>query len=63
VERAFIRGEEVFISSGLNPGDTVITTRLVDPLDNALVEIVGEPPADSAGAPPEPGSSEERDPA
>lgn len=40
VERAFIEGQEVFISQGLNPGDIVVTTRLVDPLENSLLEIV-----------------------
>jgi RND family efflux transporter MFP subunit len=32
-------GESVYISKGLNPGDTVITTRLIDPLENALLEV------------------------
>ena len=40
VEKAFIEGEEAFISAGLNPGDEVITTRLVDPLENSLLDIV-----------------------
>jgi RND family efflux transporter MFP subunit len=33
------RGEETFVGTGLNPGDRVITTRLVDPLENSLLEI------------------------
>jgi RND family efflux transporter MFP subunit len=32
-------GEKAYISDGLNPGDMVVTTRLVDPLENALLEI------------------------
>lgn len=39
VEVARIEGEKAFISSGLNPGDVVITTRLIDPLENTLIEI------------------------
>ena len=37
VER--IEGEYVYVSQGLNPGDTVILTRLIDPLENALLEF------------------------
>ncbi|MBW1889705.1 MAG: efflux RND transporter periplasmic adaptor subunit [Deltaproteobacteria bacterium] len=32
-------GQTVYISEGLSPGDTVITTRLIDPLENALLEV------------------------
>jgi len=32
-------GEDVFVSSGLTPGQTVITTRLSDPLEDALVAV------------------------
>ena len=42
VEKAFIEGEDVWIASGLNPGDLVVTTRLVDPLENSLLEIISE---------------------
>lgn len=34
------QGEETFVGTGLKPGDQVITTRLVDPLENSLLEIV-----------------------
>ena len=34
-----VEGEEAFISEGLAPGDPVIVTRLVDPLENVLLEI------------------------
>ena len=34
------QGEQTFVATGLNPGDRVITTRLVDPLENSLLEIV-----------------------
>ncbi len=33
-------GEEIFISKGLKPGDKVIITRLVAPLENSLLEII-----------------------
>jgi RND family efflux transporter MFP subunit len=32
-------GEEAFISKGLNPGQTVIVTRLTDPLENSLLAV------------------------
>ena len=38
---ARIEGEFVYVDQGLNPGDTVIVTRLIDPLENALLEIAG----------------------
>ncbi len=38
-----IEGEEAFISEGLTAGDQVIITRLVDPLENALLEIPDAP--------------------
>jgi len=34
-------GEEAFVSSGLNAGDEVITTRLINPLPGSLLEIIG----------------------
>ncbi len=34
------QGEQTFVATGLTPGDRVITTRLVDPLENSLLEIV-----------------------
>ncbi len=45
VSVARIEGEFVFVDQGLNPGDTVILTRLIDPLENALLDI-----ADAAAA-------------
>ena len=36
-------GEDVFVSSGLTPGQTVITTRLSDPLEDALVAVTINP--------------------
>jgi hypothetical protein len=44
---ARIQGEETLISGGLQPGDTVVVTRLVDPLENALLDIV---PVDNPGS-------------
>lgn len=34
-----IEGDRAFVSAGLKTGDLVITTRLVDPLENCLLEI------------------------
>ena len=31
--------DTVYVSAGLSAGDTVITTRLIDPLENALLEV------------------------
>jgi len=39
VEVARIEGEYTYVSGGLKNGDTVITTRLIDPLENSLLEI------------------------
>lgn len=41
VKVARIQGEEAVVEGGLSPGDRVIITRLVDPLENALLEITG----------------------
>lgn len=40
VEIARTQGEQSLISSGIAAGDQVIVTRLADPLENALLEIV-----------------------
>jgi RND family efflux transporter MFP subunit len=37
-----IEGEKAYVADGLNPGDRVITTRLIDPLENALLEIINK---------------------
>ena len=51
VEVARIQGEEAFVARGIDAGDRVITTRLVDPLENALLKILeNESRADAAGA-------------
>ena len=39
VEVVRIDGEYAYVADGLNVGDTVVTTRLIDPLENALLEI------------------------
>lgn len=39
VEVARSQNEFAFVSKGLRPGDLVITTRLIDPLENSLLEI------------------------
>ena len=43
VRVARIQGEEAFIAEGLQEGEQVIVTRLVDPLENALLTISGTP--------------------
>lgn len=35
-------GEDTFISGGIKTGDVVITTRLIDPLENVLLEIINQ---------------------
>lgn len=34
-----VEGEEAFVTGGLNAGDVVITTRLIDPMENSLLEL------------------------
>lgn len=41
-------GDTVYVSSGLNPGDNVIVTRLVDPLENALLDISSKIPIEES---------------
>ena len=36
---ARIDGEHAYVDRGLNPGDAVIVTRLIDPLENSLLKI------------------------
>lgn len=35
-----MKGEHIYISEGLEEGDTVLTTRLIDPLENTLLKII-----------------------
>lgn len=42
VEVARVQGEEAFVEKGLDTGDEVIITRLVDPLENALLEVINQ---------------------
>lgn len=42
VEVLRIDGEYAYVAQGLNVGDTVVTTRLIDPLENALLEITNK---------------------
>jgi membrane fusion protein, multidrug efflux system len=48
VQVARIEGETAYVASGLNPGDQVIRTRLVDPLENSLLDIVESPDEEQA---------------
>lgn len=52
VELLHERDNEAFVSSGLAPGDLVLTTRLVNPLENALLEVtvVDAEEAEEAGS-------------
>jgi RND family efflux transporter MFP subunit len=46
------QGEEAFISGGIQPGDEIIVTRLVNPLPNSLVEVMPDAqPADEVATP------------
>lgn len=47
VKVARIQGGEAFIESGVSPGDQLIVTRLVNPLENTLLEIK---PADESSS-------------
>jgi RND family efflux transporter MFP subunit len=42
VKVARMEGENAYVSDGLNAGDMVVTTRLIDPLENALLEITNK---------------------
>ena len=42
VNVARIEGENAYVYEGLKPGDMVVTTRLSDPLENALLEITNK---------------------
>jgi len=42
VKIARMEGEYAYVADGLNAGDMVITTRLSDPLENALLEITNK---------------------
>ncbi|MBR9980382.1 MAG: hypothetical protein KFF50_05080 [Desulfatitalea sp.] len=48
VEVARIEGETAYVATGLDPGDRVIRTRLVDPLENSLLEIIATAQEDKA---------------
>jgi hypothetical protein len=39
VQVAYSSGEDAYIAEGLAQGDVVIVTRLIDPLENTLVEL------------------------
>ncbi|MDY7031330.1 MAG: efflux RND transporter periplasmic adaptor subunit [Thermodesulfobacteriota bacterium] len=42
VKVARMEGENVYVCDGLKVGDMVVTTRLIDPLENALLEITNK---------------------
>ncbi len=43
VKIAYIEGDQAFVSAGLNSGDLVITTRLINPVENALLNVTKQP--------------------
>ena len=51
VRVARIQGEQAFVDQGLKAGEQVIVTRLVDPLENSLIEIRRTDPARDAKRP------------
>ena len=42
VKVARVEGENAYVAEGLNAGDMVVTTRLIDPLENALLQITNK---------------------
>lgn len=44
VQVARVDGDDAFITQGLSDGDRVIVTRLVDPMENSLLEILSDNP-------------------
>jgi RND family efflux transporter MFP subunit len=42
VKVARMEGENAYVAEGLNAGDMVVITRLIDPLENALLEIANK---------------------
>ena len=42
VEVARVEGENTYVAHGLNVGDMVVTTRLIDPMENALLQITNK---------------------
>ena len=42
VKVARMEGENTYVAHGLNAGDMVVTTRLIDPLENALLQITNK---------------------
>ncbi len=42
VKVARVEGENTYVTHGLNAGDMVVTTRLIDPLENALLQITNK---------------------
>lgn len=47
IQVARMEGENAYVAEGLNAGDMVITTRLIDPLENALLEIANKSQKDN----------------
>ncbi len=58
VNRVYADGDLVFVTGDIRPGDTLITTRLVDPLENSTLRMV-EKPADKPADKPA-GTSENK---
>ena len=42
IKVARVEGENAYVDDGLNAGDMVVITRLIDPLENALLEIANK---------------------
>ncbi len=53
VELAYEKDNEAFLTTGLAPGDVVIVTRLVNPLENTLLDAVVENDLETATGPEE----------
>ncbi len=42
VSKVYASGDDLFVSGDIRPGDLLITTRLVDPLENSVVKIMNQ---------------------
>ncbi len=53
ITKVYADGDLVFVTGDIREGDSLITTRLVDPLENSTLRIVGKPAGKPTGTPAE----------
>jgi multidrug efflux pump subunit AcrA (membrane-fusion protein) len=51
VKRIYADGDLIFVTGDIRAGDSLITTRLVDPLENSVLRIVGKMPDETSDKP------------